>query len=123
MSPGRQASLWPAGFRGAVRMRDHAPVICEHAVLDVRPGEEAAFEAAFAQAKMLIAASPGFRSLRLSRCIENSSRFLLLVEWETLADHLEGFRGSAAFGEWRRLLHHFYDPAPTVEHFDVVAEA
>jgi heme-degrading monooxygenase HmoA len=97
-------------------------MIQEHAVLDVRPGEEATFEAAFDEATPLIAASPGFRSVRLSRCIEQPGRYLLLVEWETLSDHIEGFRGSNAYQEWRRLLHHFYDPFPTVEHFDVVAE-
>jgi hypothetical protein len=36
---------------------------------------------------------------------------------------LEGFRGSPAYEEWRRLLHHFYDPPPVVEHFEVVSEA
>ncbi len=95
-------------------------VIVEHAVLDVRPGEEQAFEAAFAQAKGIIAASPGFQALRLARCIERSSRYLLLVEWETLEAHTTGFRGSPAFEEWRRLLHHFYEPFPVVEHFEGV---
>jgi heme-degrading monooxygenase HmoA len=61
--------------------------------------------------------------LQLQRCLENESRYLLLVGWETLSDHLEGFRGSPAYEEWRRLLHHFYDPPPVVEHFEVVTEA
>ncbi len=33
-----------------------------------------------------------------------------------LEDHTEGFRRSAAYREWKSLLHHFYDPFPTVEH-------
>lgn len=93
-----------------------APVL-EHAVLDVASGREAEFEAAFEEAVPFIAGSPGFRALRLSRCVERPGRYLLLVGWETLEDHTEGFRGSAAYEEWRRLLHHFYDPFPTVEHF------
>ena len=92
-------------------------VILEHAVLEVVPGQEAAFEDAFAAAKGIISAAAGFRSLRLSRCIEEPNRFLLLVEWENLEDHTEGFRGSAAYQEWRSLLHHFYDPFPTVLHY------
>lgn len=92
-------------------------MITEQAVLDVVPGREAGFEAAFATARPLIASMPGFLSLRLLRCIESSSRYLLLVEWERLEDHTEGFRGSAEYEEWRRLLHDFYDPFPTVEHF------
>jgi heme-degrading monooxygenase HmoA len=104
-------------------MGHDAGMVLEHAVLDVAPGREADFEEAFGVAKGLIAASPGFRNLRLSRCIEIPNRYLLVVEWDTLEDHLEGFRRSDAYGEWRALLHHFYDPAPLVEHFDVVATA
>lgn len=98
-------------------------MIIEHAVLDVRPGESADFEAALEQAKPLIAGSPGFRSLRVSRCIEAPDRYLLLVEWDTLEDHTEGFRGSPAYQQWRALLHHFYDPFPTVAHFDPISTA
>jgi heme-degrading monooxygenase HmoA len=97
-------------------------MILEHAVLDVRPGQESAFEEAFGRAKEIIGASAGFGSLRLGRCLEQPGRYLLLVEWETLEDHTEGFRGSDAFEEWRGLLHHFYDPFPTVEHYEVAAE-
>jgi heme-degrading monooxygenase HmoA len=98
-------------------------VITEQAVLDVRVGEESDFEDSFAEATALIAAMPGFEGLRLLRCIERPSRYLLLVEWQRLEDHTVGFRGSAAYAEWRSLLHHFYDPAPLVEHFSPVARA
>jgi heme-degrading monooxygenase HmoA len=98
-------------------------VITEHAVLEVIPGQEDAFVEAMGTAKALIAASPGFVSLRVERCIERPSCFLLLVEWERLEDHTEGFRGSAAYEEWRTALHHFYDPFPVVEHFEAVVTA
>jgi heme-degrading monooxygenase HmoA len=96
-------------------------LITEQAVLDVVPGEEADFEAAFARAQALIASMSGFESLRLLRCIERPNRYLLLVEWARIEDHTRGFRGSVEYEEWRRLLHHFYDPFPTVEHFTLVA--
>jgi heme-degrading monooxygenase HmoA len=98
-------------------------VILEHALLDVRPGREADFEAAFTEARTIIGAAHGFRWLRLERCLEHPGRYLLLVEWETLADHTDGFRGSAAYQRWRELLHHFYDPFPVVEHFETVLTA
>ena len=98
-------------------------MILEHALLDVVPGQESAFEDAFSQAKSIIASMPGFRSLRLSRGIEQSSRYLLLVEWDRLEDHTEGFRGSAEYEQWRALLHHFYEPFPTVEHYEPVTTA
>jgi heme-degrading monooxygenase HmoA len=98
-------------------------MITEHVVLPVIPGQEDAFMAAMEQAKCIIAASPGFISLSVERCIEQPSQFLLLVHWGTLEDHMEGFRGSEAYGEWRTALHHFYDPFPVVEHFEVVTTA
>ena len=98
-------------------------MILEHASLDVVPGREAEFESAFTEAKTIIASMPGFRTLRLERCIEQPNRYLLLVEWERLADHTEGFRGSAEYERWRALLHHFYETFPTVEHFAPVTTA
>lgn len=98
-------------------------VILEHALLPVREGQEEDFERAFAEAKRIIASMPGFIGLSLSRCIERPETYLLLVEWQTLADHTEGFRGSAEYQQWRSLLHDFYDPFPVVEHYERVDSA
>jgi heme-degrading monooxygenase HmoA len=92
-------------------------MILESALLDVKTGEEAAFETAMKEARPLIEATPGFRSIAVRRCIETPNRYLLLVEWEKLEDHTIGFRQSERYQEWRALLHHFYDPFPRVQHF------
>lgn len=97
-------------------------MIREHALLPVHPSQEPAFEAAFAEARPLIAAQPGFRSLSLSRSIESPSTYLLLVEWDSVEAHTEGFRRSPEYAAWRELLHRFYDPFPVVEHFAEVSE-
>lgn len=112
----------PLAVVQAVRC-DHQLVILEHALLPVRPDHEDAFEAAFAEAKTIIAGVPGFRSLTLSRCLERPGTYLLLVEWDGLEDHTVGFRGSQEYHQWRELLHHFYEPFPTVEHFERVLTA
>ena len=96
-------------------------MILESAVLDVKPAQTREFEAAFARAQRIIAASPGYLSHELQRCVEKPNRYLLLVRWRTLEDHTVGFRQSAPYQEWRTLLHHFYDPFPTVEHYEAVA--
>jgi heme-degrading monooxygenase HmoA len=92
-------------------------MILESVVLSIRSGECEQFEAAFNEASPIIASMPGFLSHRLLRCLEDTHRYLLLVEWEMLEDHTVGFRGSPEYQEWKRLLHHFYDPFPTVEHY------
>ena len=92
-------------------------MIFEHALLQVRPGQESAFEAAMAKAKPLIAASPGFLAIEVRPAVETPGLYLLLVQWEHIADHREGFRLSDRYGKWRDLLHHFYRPMPTVDYF------
>jgi heme-degrading monooxygenase HmoA len=98
-------------------------MITEHALLPVASGREGEFEQAFESAQHLIAASPGFLDLALLRGIESQSTYLLLVHWESVNDHEVGFRRSPAYDEWRALLHHFYDPFPTVEHYVEIAAA
>lgn len=98
-------------------------MITEHALLPVIPGQEEDFEAAFGQARHIIASMPGFVSLSLSRSVEPPNTYLLLVEWESLEDHTVGFRGSPEYQQWRSLLHRFYEPFPVVEHFTLVERA
>ena len=95
-------------------------MILEVAILDVIPGRETEFESAFAQAQAIISSMEGYVNHQLQRCLEEENRYILLVNWETLEDHTEGFRGSPEYQEWRKLLHHFYDPFPTVEHYRFV---
>lgn len=95
-------------------------MILEIAQLTIRPGQSAAFEQAFAQAQRIIASMPGYQSHELQRCIEKPDDYVLLVRWDTLEDHEVGFRQSAQYQEWKALLHHFYDPFPTVLHYGPV---
>lgn len=97
-------------------------MILEVAILPVIPGMETRFEQAFAQASAIISSMPGYVSHQLQRCLEKPSQYVLLVNWQTLEDHTQGFRGSPGYQEWRALLHHFYDPFPVVEHYEMVLQ-
>ena len=102
--------------------RECAPeMILEVAILDVKPGQELAFERDFAIASKLICAADGFISHQLQRCIEKKGRYILMVQWVSLEAHTTGFRGSPRYLEWKKLLHHYYDPFPTVEHYTRLA--
>ena len=92
-------------------------MILEHAVLQVKPGTQTEFTEAFDRARTIIEAAKGFNSLLLLPCVEDETRYLLLVEWEQLEDHTDGFRGSPEYQEWNALLHHFYEPFPEVDHY------
>ena len=95
-------------------------MILEVAMLQVKPGEYPAFEAAFQEAQAYISATYGYISHELQRCLEREGQYVLLVRWETVEDHEVGFRGSPQYQQWKALLHHFYDPFPTVHHYEKV---
>jgi heme-degrading monooxygenase HmoA len=97
-------------------------MILEVATLDVKPGQGQAFRTAFREASGIIAGMKGYVAHQLQECLERPDRYVLLVWWQTLEDHTVGFRGSAEYQRWRALLHHFYDPFPTVEHYRSVIE-
>lgn len=92
-------------------------MIVEHAVLQVKHGRSAAFEQAMREAKALIAASPGFKSIEVRPAVEVEDRYLLRVVWSDVAAHRDGFRKSDQYQKWRALLHAFYEPVPAVEYF------
>ena len=92
-------------------------MIVEHAILHVKQGESAEFEAAMRAARELIAASPGFHSIEVRRGAEVVGTYLLRVEWSDIAAHRDGFRQSDRYARWRDLLHHFYDSPPSVGYF------
>ncbi|TDX02114.1 antibiotic biosynthesis monooxygenase family protein [Dinghuibacter silviterrae] len=95
-------------------------MILEVAILQVKPGQEKQFEADFAIAGQYIRSIKGYVGHSLRKCLEQESKYLLLVDWETLEDHTIGFRQSAQYLEWKKLLHHYYDPFPVVEHYEMV---
>ena len=95
-------------------------MILEAALLHVRPGQSDAFESAFREAQLIISSMPGYRCHELQRCLERQGQYLLLVRWDSVAAHEEGFRKSPEYQQWRKLLHHFYDPFPDVFHYEQV---
>lgn len=95
-------------------------MILEIATLTIRPEQEANFERVFAVAQQYIAAVPGYRNHTLNRCLEQSGRYALLVEWDSVEAHTVGFRQSAEFQQWRELLHPFYETPPEVLHYSMV---
>ena len=95
-------------------------VILEVAPLRIRAGQAQAFENSFREAQRIISSMPGYVSHELQRCLERPDEYILLVRWESVDAHEAGFRGSPQYQEWKALLHHFYDPFPTVLHFEAV---
>jgi len=98
-------------------------MILEIAPLQVRTGMEDEFESAFLKAQKIISSMPGYIAHQLQRCVERRGHYVLLVKWHSIDDHEISFRQSPQYQEWKALLHHFYDPFPTVLHYSLVEGA
>ncbi len=89
-------------------------------MLYVKDDLETSFEDSFKQASSLISSINGYLSHELHKCIEVKGKYLLLVKWKTLEAHTVEFRSSPKYQQWKQLLHHYYEPFPTVEHFEEI---
>ena len=92
-------------------------MVLEVALINVTPGQEADFTAAYATARETLVTTPGCRSVRMTQGIESPSRFVLLVEWNSIEDHEQNFRATDRFQTWRGLIGPYFATPPTVEHF------
>jgi len=93
-------------------------MILEVAILNVKPGLSADFEADFRKASNIISSMKGYVRHELQKCLEVENKYILLVRWDSLEDHTVGFRESQEYQQWKALLHHYYDPFPVVEHYE-----
>lgn len=96
-------------------------MITEIAQIEIKPGSEKDFEAAVSQAQTIFRRCKGWKNFELHRSIEKPSRYRLLIEWETLENHVVDFRESSSFTEWRALVGPFFASPPVVEHTETVA--
>ena len=96
--------------------------VLELAEIVLAPGTQAEFERAFEQAQRVVAQAPGFRGLQLWHSVERPDVYRLLISWDTVEAHTQGFRESALFVEWRRLIGGYFAQPPSVEHGTLVAE-
>jgi heme-degrading monooxygenase HmoA len=92
-------------------------MVLEVALINVTPGREADFTAAYAKARETLTTTPGCRTVRMTQGLESPSRFVLLVEWDSIEDHEQNFRATERFTTWRGLLGPHFATPPVVEHF------
>jgi quinol monooxygenase YgiN len=95
-------------------------MIIEMANFSILPDKSAEFEQAFVAARRVISQADGCGAVAMHRSLETPGHFVLTVEWPSVAHHMEKFRSSPLFQEWRRLLGPFFAATPTVEHYTVL---
>ena len=95
-------------------------MIREIATLTIEPTNAAEFEAAVQKAQPVFLADPGCQSMHLERVIEEPGSYRLVVVWDSVEAHTEGFRNSPAFLQWRELAGPFFTEPPKVVHTEQV---
>ena len=99
-------------------------MILELADIRIQPGQNAAFEEAIVRAANTVAArAKGFRGFKVNRGIESPDRYVLQIFWDSVDDHMVGFRQSPLFAEWRAIIGGYFAAPPQVEHFDLVGKS
>ena len=97
-------------------------MILELATVDIKQGTNKEFEEALEKAQFVISKSKGYIGHQFQKCIEQENRYVLLIQWETLEDHIKGFRESELFKEWRALIGLYFESTPFVQHYEVKFE-
>jgi heme-degrading monooxygenase HmoA len=99
-------------------------MILELADIRIKPGTQAAFDAAVVKGlETVILKAKGFHGYKVNKCIESPERYVLMIFWATLENHTVDFRGSPAFQEWRAIVGPFFAGPPMVEHFTLLAKS
>lgn len=93
-------------------------MVLEVAILNIKDGLSKEFEHNFKIAENIVSTKKGHISHELKKCIEIANQYILLVNWKTVEDHEVGFRKSPEYQDWKKLLHHFYEPFPEVLHYN-----
>lgn len=95
-------------------------MVIEHAILHMDPSRLDEVDTALTSAVDLIRPNQGCLGLRLGKSIENIGDYVLLIEWESVEAHTEGFRNSESFNEWRATISPYFVATPEVDHLSVL---
>lgn len=81
-------------------------------------GQETAFEDAYREAQKYLTDSAHCLAYELVRCLKSRNRYVLLIRWDSVEGHLQGFRGSPAFQRFLALVAPFFKQIEEMEHYE-----
>ncbi|MBI1276831.1 MAG: antibiotic biosynthesis monooxygenase [Anaerolineaceae bacterium] len=97
-------------------------MILEIVTIYIKAGQEAEFEVAFKEASQYVAAAHGYIKHELRRCVETPNKYVNMIHWQTVDDHMVGFRQSEAFQKFRALISPYYEVPSEMNHYEVVMQ-
>lgn len=91
-------------------------MIYEIALLPVKTDQVSAFRRAFDEVTHLLARATGYEGHLLTQGVETPSHFKLIVRWQTLEDHTQGFEPSSDHQAFMMGLEDYLAAEPVVYH-------
>ena len=95
-------------------------MVLEIAEYTAQPGKAEELARGLLAGREIILRAAGCRSVTLRRCLEDSSRYIFTIEWETLDHHTVQFRGSPQFQEYRNCIAGLYVDPIVARHYEAV---
>ena len=92
-------------------------MVIEYIRYRILPDTRTAFLSDYVKAVEYLRASPVCLGYELSQCEEDSDSFVLRIAWQSTADHLDKFRGSAEFRGFLPLIRPYMSQIEEMRHY------
>src|SRR6476659_53836 len=92
-------------------------MVVEYIRYTIPADRAAAFEDAYARAGAILTADDHCLGHEIARGVENPERYVVRIEWDSVEGHEQGFRKSAAFGEFFALVKPFFEAIEEMTHY------
>ena len=84
----------------------------------ISPTEAEAFERAYTHAESILQNSPHCLGYRLLRGHEKPENWILIIEWDSVEGHEQGFRQEPGFRKFFELVKPFFQQIQEMKHYD-----
>jgi quinol monooxygenase YgiN len=96
-------------------------MIIEYIRYRLPPSSAEQFVADYGRAARVLDASVHCQAYELSRCLDEPEVFVLRIEWDSAAGHMEGFRKSPGFREFLGAIRAYVPHIEEMRHYEATA--
>jgi quinol monooxygenase YgiN len=96
-------------------------VIVEYIRYTIPRDRREAFERGYGEAQAALAASRHCLAYELARCVDDPTQYILRIEWDSAAGHMQGFRQSPGFRTFFAAVRPFVGDIAEMRHYERTA--
>jgi quinol monooxygenase YgiN len=94
-------------------------MIVEYIRYRIAAEQATAFEDAYRAAGASLDASPHCERYEVARCSEDSSAYVVRIEWDSVEGHMNGFRASPEFRSFFAAVRPFVGQIEEMRHYEI----